>query len=148
MKSVNYSALALAFLTLTSCSKLMNRNSPAANAAKSQSEAEAKLCDNMTQKGGAIRQYPTVTQETSLSAVKEANIKVEDAVNELQKSSGKINSPDLLEVTTKYQELQSTVSSVPGGRETVGSAADQISTQAGQLQTAWNHLYKKMQCGA
>lgn len=147
MKSGNYSALALAFLMLASCSKMMNKNSPNASAQR-ESEAEANLCSKMSKKGDAIREFPKVTQETSLSAVKEANIKVANAVEEVQKSSGKVNSPDMVEVTTKYQELQSSVSSVPGGRETVGEAADQISTKADQLRSAWNRLFTNMQCGA
>lgn len=134
-----------AIFALTACSKMMPHKT---TSAERQANEEAKLCQNMTEKGSAIRAYPEINTETSLQVIKDANLEVEKAVKEIQGSAQMINDPALTEVQTAYQELQTTVNSVPGGRNTVGDASDALQANAKDLRKAWDKLYINMQCGA
>jgi hypothetical protein len=132
---------------LAACAKSMTRPAPA-TAAEQEANAEAKLCKSMTTREPAITEFPQVTQETPLDSVKKANARLEQAVQDVTQSSGQINKPEILDVAEKFRLLQNTVNTVPGGRETVGPAADSIGMEADQLRESWNRLYSSMQCGA
>lgn len=51
-------------------------------------------------------------------------------------------------VQAAYEQLQNSVNAIPGGRSTVGDASTQITTNAQNLQIAWDRLYSELQCGA
>jgi hypothetical protein len=148
MKTTRFLALAAPLIALASCSRMTTSQPAPVSAAEKESAAEAKLCQDMTAKGSAISEFPAVTEETSLDAIKQANQQVESAVRDVQGYSQQINNPGVLEVQAAYNELQDAVNAVPGGRETVGENAIQVSQEASQLQSAWNQLYTSMQCGA
>jgi hypothetical protein len=148
MKTTRFLALAAPLIALASCSRMTTSQPAPVSAAEKESAAEAKLCQDMTAKSSAISEFPTVTEETSLDAIKQANQQVESAVRDVQGYSQQINNPGVLEVQAAYNELQDAVNAVPGGRETVGENAIQVSQEASQLQSAWNQLYTSMQCGA
>jgi hypothetical protein len=153
MGKLNKVAAAAALTLLASCSRTTTRTDPV-TATETESKAEAKLCQKMSDRGKAINEYPSVSQETALDDLKKANNKVEQAIREVQQSAQGVNNPQLLQVTNvlevdaAYQKLQDNVNSVPGGRSTVGDASDSIRASADQLRSAWGRLYQGMQCGA
>ena len=148
MKTMKLWALAAPLIVLTACSKFMTSQPAPVSAAAKESNAEAKLCKDMTEKNSAIREFPTITAKTSLESIKQANQRVKNAVRDVQGYSNDINNPGVLEIQSAFNELQDAVNAVPGGRETVGDNAIQVSQEANKLQTAWNQLYSSMQCGA
>jgi uncharacterized protein YceK len=147
MNKLNWCVMISGVFMMAGCSKMMNRSAPAA-ASETKANAEAKLCQNMSEKQSAIRNYPDINQDTPLSAVKDANDQVEKAVNDVQASANKIDNPGTLQVQAAWKELQSSVNNVPGGRSTVGDASDSVQANASKLQAAWDRLYGSMQCGA
>lgn len=148
MKTMKLWALAAPLLALAACSRMTTSQPAPVSAAEKESNAEAKLCKDMTEKNSAIREFPTVTEETSLESIKQANQQVESAVRDVQGYSNKVNNPGVLEIQAAFIQLQDAVNAVPGGRETVGDKAIQVSQEANKLQSAWNELYSSMQCGA
>jgi ABC-type Fe3+-hydroxamate transport system substrate-binding protein len=139
--------MAAAFLAMAGCSQMATHNS-ASNAARSQASTEAQLCKDMTGSQSAIKDYPNVSQNTSLQEVQEANQKVERAVGEVGKTARKIDNPQVLEVQSAFQRLRNAVDTIQGGRNTVGPAADDVHADAGRLKNSWNSLYSSLQCGA
>ncbi|MDB5105420.1 MAG: hypothetical protein JWP91_3109 [Fibrobacteres bacterium] len=139
---------ATAAALVASCSRLNSTKTAPISAGQQESKAEAKLCKNMTEKNAAVRDYPTITPETSLDQVKTANKDLEEAVRNVQSESRNVNDPGVLEIQAAYQKLLNTVNNVPGGRATVGDAADSVQNDARQLQQAWNQVYRNLECGA
>jgi hypothetical protein len=149
MKALGMISIPAALLMLAGCAQMRGAaTNDTAAAAEKESKAEARLCRDMAEKREAIRTYPEVDQETALSTVQEANMKVESAVKDVEGAADNVNNPNIREVQAAYQKLQNTVNSVPGGRSTVGDAAINIGREAQDLQTAWNRLYRELQCGA
>jgi uncharacterized protein YceK len=140
-------SIAGAIFALAGCSQLATRNT-ASNSARSQAATEAQLCKDMTESGSAIRQYPTVSAETPLSAVQDANQKAEQAVGDVGKVSKRIDNPQVLEVQSAFQKLRNAVDTIPGGRSTVGPAAEDVQASAIRLRRSWDRLYSSLQCGA
>lgn len=149
MNALGTFSIPAALLMLAGCAQMRGATTnDTAAAAEKESKAEAKLCRDMAEKREAIRTYPSVDQETALSTVQEANQKVEDAIRDVEGAADNVNNPNIREVQAAYQKLQNTVNSVPGGRSTVGDAAIDIGKETQDLQTAWNRLYRELQCGA
>ena len=140
-------SMAGALLAVAGCSQLATRNS-ASNSARNQASAEAQLCKDMTRSQDAIKDYPTISSETALEEVQEANRKVERAVGDVGKVSKKIDNPQALEVQSAFQQLRNAVDTIPGGRSTVGPAAEDVHASAIKLQRTWDKLYSSLQCGA
>ncbi|MDB5047168.1 MAG: rane protein [Fibrobacteres bacterium] len=65
-----------------------------------------------------------------------------------KESAKDVNNPRILEVQSAYQDLQNDLNTVPGGRTTVGEAADSLRADARDLRSAWDRLYTSMECGA
>lgn len=149
MKALGNFTIPAALLMLAGCAQMRGATTnDTAAAAEKESKAEAKLCRDMAEKREVIRTYPSVDQETALTTVQEANLKVEEAVKDVEGAADNVNNPNIREIQAAYQKLQNTVNSVPGGRTTVGEAAIDIGRESQELQTAWNRLYQELQCGA
>ena len=125
MKRISLWALLAPLIVLASCSKIMNRSQ------------------------SAILEFPEVSGETRLSAVKAANEKVESAVRDVEGYSREVNRPRISDVTEAFQNLRNTVNNIPGGRETPGDSSSlQIRSDAEKLRIVWDELYTGLQCGA
>lgn len=147
MKKIGLSALLTSLALLSGCATMTGKNAPA-TAAEKESQAEGKLCKKMIDSKDAVREYPQINGDTPLALVKEANDKVAEAIQEVQKSGKEVTDPGVLEVQSSYQELQNAVNEIPGGRSTVGESWESVSESARQLQTAWEQLYTSLECGA
>jgi hypothetical protein len=148
MKRSHTLTFAASLMALAGCSKMMNKSPAPVSQAEKESDAEAKLCKNMSKSNPSIQDYPAVTEGTSLEEVKSANQEVETAVREVLDDSKSVNAPGLLEIQSALQKLQNSVNAVPGGRDTVGPAADSVQANAQELRQAWEKVYNRMQCGA
>lgn len=147
MKKIGIGALLTSLALLSGCATMTGKNVPV-TAAEKESQAEGKLCKKMIESKDAVREYPLVNGDTPLALVKEANDKVAEAVQEVEKSGQAVNNPGVLEVQSSYQELQNAVNEIPGGRSTVGDSWETVNESRIQLQTAWEQLYTDLQCGA
>ncbi len=140
-------AMAGALLAAAGCSQMATRNT-ASSSARNQAAAEAQLCKDMTGSESAIKQFPEVSSGTPLQEIQDANRKAERAVGDVGKVARKIDNPRVLQVQSAFQELRNAVDTIPGGRSTVGSAADDVHASAIKLQRTWESLYSSLQCGA
>jgi hypothetical protein len=140
-------AMAGALLALTGCSRMTTRNA-ASDSARNQASAESGLCKDMSRSQASIKNFPDVSAETSLREIQKANRKAEDAVSEVGKVAKKIDNPRVLELQSAFQELRNAVDTIPGGRSTVGPAADDVHASAIKLRRTWESLYASLQCGA
>jgi hypothetical protein len=144
MKTIS---MAGALLSLAGCSQMATRNT-ASNAARNEAQAEAQLCKDMLSSEAAIKNFPEVNPGTALEEVQSANQKAESAVGDVGKVAKKIDNPRVLEVQSAFQELRNAVDTIPGGRSTVGPAADNVHASAIKLKRTWDNLYSSLQCGA
>lgn len=147
-KSIALCVLAAGPLYFGACSSTGSGTSDATKAAEKQAKAEKKLCMNMNEMESSIREYPTITTETPLDSVREANERVDRAVQGVREAAQDVSNPRVLDVQAAYQDLQNTINTVPGGRSTVGEASDSVSASAQRLREAWDQLYLSMECGA
>lgn len=131
---------------VVSCSRLTQ--SRPVSAAEQEAAAENRLCRNMADGAEAIREFPEATGETALSDIKEASEKVEKAIVDVQDAGNRVNNPGLMQVQSAFQELKNSVNEIPGGRSTVGEAAEQVNADASDLRSEWQKLYSDLQCGA
>ena len=139
--------MAGALAALTGCSQMATRNS-ASNAARNQAATEAELCKDMSGSQPAIRNFPDVSSDTPLDAVQNATRDAERAVGDVGKAARRIDNPQVLEVQSAFQRLRNAVDTIPGGRSTVGPAAQDVHASAIRLRNSWNNLYTSLQCGA
>lgn len=146
MRLLGRLCLLLPLSLVVSCSRLTQ--SAPVSAAEQEAAAEGRLCKKMTHGAKAIREFPEVSEETSLAEVKEASEKVESAIIDVQKAGKRVNNPGLMEVESAYLELKNSVNSIPGGRSTVGDASEDVNADARELQREWQQLYTNLQCGA
>ncbi|HKP94189.1 MAG TPA: hypothetical protein VJ385_00390 [Fibrobacteria bacterium] len=146
MRRLNLCVLG-AGLLLGACAKTATQSAPVSEAQK-QAEAERKLCTNMNNLKASVQEYPEITSETPLDSIQQANARVDKAVREVKDASKDVNNPRILDVQAAYQELQNSLNTVPGGRMTVGEAADSIRADAREFRNAWDRLYNSMECGA
>jgi hypothetical protein len=136
-----------ALISLCACSNTSVHTAPG-DAASRQAKAEASLCKKMARESPAVRGYPEVGDKTALNDVKSANLKTERAVDDVAQAQSQINNAQILIIQAAYQQLRQVTDSIPGGRATVGPAAEQIRLHSGHLRAAWDSLYSSLQCGA
>jgi hypothetical protein len=146
MKLLGRLCLAGSLAVVASCSRLTQ--SAPVSAAEQEAAAEGKLCRNMTDGAEAIRDFPEVSSETALSDVQEASEKAENAIVDVQKAGKQVNNPGLMEVQSAFLELKNSVNAIPGGRSTIGDAAQAVNADANDLRSEWQQLYSNLQCGA
>lgn len=147
MKPIHALTVAASVFSLMGCANMGSRSTPAA-AARIEANAQMELCQNMTEKNDAVFQYPAVYSETPLEAVKQANEEAAEAVREVEKSADNLSNPGILEVGAAFRSLQNSVNEIPGGRATVGEDSEKIEMEARNLKSAWNNLYRNLECGA
>jgi hypothetical protein len=146
MNIIGRLSLIASLASVVACSRFTQ--SAPVSAAEQEAAAEKTLCRNMTEGGEAIREFPLATSETALSDLKEASDKVEMAIVDVQKAGKNVNNPGMMEVQSAFLELKNSVNGIPGGRSTVGDAAQGVNADASDLRSEWQKLYSNLQCGA
>ena len=149
MKALGLCSVSSALLVLAGCAGMRGKptTDPAA-AVEQRREAEAKLCQDMIEGQQSVQAFPAVDSETPLQSVKEANDAMGKVIRDVQEAANEVNNPGIRSLQAAYQELQNSVNQVPGGRNTVGDVAPEISSDVEQVRITWDQLYSNLQCGA
>lgn len=108
-------------------------------------DAEANLCQDLNEFGGALSSLAQLNAQSTVKELETAKQDVVKAYQAVQSSADTVEAARVDNLETAYNDFDKTVGSI-SGRDTLGEAAATVNNAAQEVAAARQQLYSNLNC--